>query len=114
MTLPVPANLETTPDEQFYVDLLDAGRACSADRREFVHLWRFKCLDPYTAADQLGKSPGKDEAAGKLTYVTLFGLEEARQRLAALELELGQRAAEIEGADGPLAAIARYVARRRS
>jgi geranylgeranyl pyrophosphate synthase len=71
-------------------------------------------LDATASADELGKSPGKDSAAGKLTYVTLYGLDTARQRLDELERKLIDEASEIEGADGELAAIARYVCRRRS
>jgi len=71
-------------------------------------------LDATASADDLGKSPGKDSAAGKLTYVTLYGLDTARRRLDELERKLIDEASEIEGADGELAAIARYVCRRRS
>jgi len=71
-------------------------------------------LDATGTAQDLGKSPGKDAESGKLTYVTLYGLENARRRLADLEERLVGQAAEIEGEDGDLAAIARYVARRRS
>ena len=42
-------------------------------------------LDATATADDLGKSPGKDADAGKLTYVTLYGLDAARERLADLE-----------------------------
>ncbi len=35
-------------------------------------------LDATGTAEQLGKTPGKDEAAGKVTYVTLHGLERSR------------------------------------
>ena len=34
-------------------------------------------LDATGTADQLGKTPGKDKAAGKVTYVTLHGLDRA-------------------------------------
>jgi len=71
-------------------------------------------LDATASADDLGKSPGKDSAAGKLTYVTLYGLDTARRRLDELERKLIDEAIEIEGADGELAAIASYVCRRRS
>jgi geranylgeranyl pyrophosphate synthase len=71
-------------------------------------------LDATASAQDLGKSPGKDAEAGKLTYVTLFGLENARGRLDDLEERLVGQAAEIEGPDGDLAAIARYAARRRN
>jgi geranylgeranyl pyrophosphate synthase len=71
-------------------------------------------LDATATADELGKSPGKDADAGKLTYVTLYGLDEARERLADIEARLTERTAEIEGPDGELAAIARFVTRRRN
>ena len=37
-------------------------------------------LDASAATEDLGKTAGKDEAAGKLTFVTLYGLEAARRR----------------------------------
>lgn len=36
-------------------------------------------LDTTGTAEELGKTPGKDLAAGKVTYVSLFGLERARE-----------------------------------
>jgi geranylgeranyl diphosphate synthase type II len=36
-------------------------------------------LDATGTAEELGKTPGKDEAAGKATYVSLHGLERARE-----------------------------------
>jgi geranylgeranyl pyrophosphate synthase len=71
-------------------------------------------LDATASADDLGKSPGKDADVGKLTYVTLYGLESARRRLSELETRLVELATELEGPDGPLSAIARFVARRSS
>ena len=35
-------------------------------------------------AEQLGKDPHQDEANGKLTYVSLYGLEGARKRASQL------------------------------
>ena len=70
-------------------------------------------LDATATAEELGKSPGKDARAGKLTYVTLFGLANARARLDELEAVLVERARAIEGDDGALGALASYVARRR-
>jgi geranylgeranyl diphosphate synthase type II len=35
-------------------------------------------LDATGTAAELGKTPGKDEASGKVTYVSLYGLERAR------------------------------------
>jgi geranylgeranyl diphosphate synthase type II len=37
-------------------------------------------LDATSTPEQLGKTPGKDERAGKLTIVTLHGLEAAKER----------------------------------
>jgi geranylgeranyl pyrophosphate synthase len=71
-------------------------------------------LDTTADAADLGKSPGKDEAAGKLTYVTLYGLDQAQRRLDELEQQLVERAGAIEGPDGELAALARFVCRRKS
>ncbi len=71
-------------------------------------------LDATATAEDLGKSPGKDADAGKLTYVTLYGLDSARGRLTDLEATLADQAKEIEGPEGELAAIATFVARRRS
>ncbi len=69
-------------------------------------------LDATASADQLGKSPGKDQASGKLTYVTLFGLDSARRRLAEVEERMTSRADGLEGPDGELAALAHYVCQR--
>jgi geranylgeranyl pyrophosphate synthase len=69
-------------------------------------------LDETASAEDLGKSPGKDLAAGKLTFVTLYGLDSARRRLGEVEQRLVERAREIEGPDGELAAVAHFVCRR--
>jgi len=71
-------------------------------------------LDATASVEDLGKSPGKDLASGKLTYVTLYGLDSARRRLDELEPRLAERAGEIEGPDGELAAVATFVCRRNA
>jgi len=71
-------------------------------------------LDATASVQELGKSPGKDEAAGKLTYVTLYGLDEARRLRNDLEAELVDLAQHLEGHDGNLSALAVYVCRRSS
>ncbi|MGV3485695.1 MAG: polyprenyl synthetase family protein [Planctomycetaceae bacterium] len=42
------------------------------------------CLDHTSTAETLGKRAGKDQARGKLTYPGLMGLNEAKQKAAAL------------------------------
>ena len=71
-------------------------------------------LDATADAEELGKSPGKDEAAGKLTYVTLYGLDQAQRRLDELDQRLVERANALEGPDGELGALAQFVCRRKS
>lgn len=67
-------------------------------------------LDCTQTAEQLGKTPGKDVAADKATYVKLFGMTTARDRL---ETSVREAEAALDGlgerADA-LGAIARYVA----
>ena len=41
-------------------------------------------LDEISTFEELGKSIGKDEASGKLTYVSLYGLEEAKNKFTRL------------------------------
>lgn len=69
-------------------------------------------LDVTASAEQLGKTPGKDEALGKLTYVTLYGLARARElmrdHIDAAVTALGPLGTAAE----PLEAIARYVGDR--
>jgi geranylgeranyl diphosphate synthase type II len=69
-------------------------------------------LDVTGTAASLGKSPGKDAAAGKLTYPAVWGLEAARKELDALAGSLLREAEELEGGAGTLGALVNYVARR--
>lgn len=41
-------------------------------------------MDEISSFEELGKSIGKDEASGKLTYVSLYGLEEAKNKFKTL------------------------------
>ena len=69
-------------------------------------------LDVTGSAASLGKSPGKDAAAGKLTYPAVFGLDAARRERDALAGSLAEDARRLEGADGTLGALVAFVARR--
>jgi geranylgeranyl diphosphate synthase, type II len=69
-------------------------------------------LDVTGSAESLGKSPGKDAAAGKLTYPAVYGLQAARRKLEALSHTLMVEAEGLEGSGGTLGAMVSYVARR--
>ncbi|HEY9721169.1 MAG TPA: farnesyl diphosphate synthase [Oscillatoriaceae cyanobacterium] len=65
--------------------------------------------DATCSAEELGKTPGKDQAAGKATYVALYGLAAARERLAATTSSAIAAIAEWGPEAEPLRAIARFV-----
>lgn len=66
-------------------------------------------LDVTKTAEELGKTPGKDEAAGKATYPALYGLDAAKAKLdAEVAGALSALSGWGEGAE-PLRAIARFV-----
>ena len=68
-------------------------------------------LDVEGASEDLGKTAGKDAAAGKPTYPAIFGLEESR-RLADSCLERALGALDAAGLAGQLPALARWVVSR--
>jgi geranylgeranyl pyrophosphate synthase len=70
-------------------------------------------LDATASAAELGKNPS-DAERGKSTYVSLYGLDEARRR-GEVEVRTALGAlAEVGLAAPPLEALARYVLERRS
>ena len=70
-------------------------------------------LDVEGSADELGKSAGKDAAAAKPTYPSLFGVERSR-RLATDCVERARAALADAGVSGQLLAIANWVVTRRN
>ena len=70
-------------------------------------------LDVEEASAVLGKTSGKDAAAGKPTYPALYGIEESRRRAGA-SLRLALDAIGRAGIEGQLPAIARWVVERRN
>jgi geranylgeranyl diphosphate synthase type II len=66
-------------------------------------------LDVTGDAKSLGKTPGKDQAANKVTWVTLFGEEETRARLKHLEEEGLDLLDNLECAGEPATALRRLL-----
>jgi len=66
-------------------------------------------LDVTGSEEQLGKPSGSDERHGKLTYVSLFGLERARELAAESHAEALAALAEAGGDPGDLRKVADYI-----
>jgi len=66
-------------------------------------------LDVTGSDEQLGKPRGSDERHGKLTYVSLFGLERARELAAESHAKATAALAEAEGQTGDLKGVADYI-----
>jgi geranylgeranyl diphosphate synthase type II len=66
-------------------------------------------LDVTGSDEQLGKPHGSDERHGKLTYVSLFGLERARELAAESHANATAALAEAKGDTGDLRGIADYI-----
>jgi geranylgeranyl diphosphate synthase, type II len=66
-------------------------------------------LDVTGSAERLGKTHGSDERHGKLTYVSLFGLERARELAADSHAKATAALAGATGETGDLSRIADYI-----
>jgi len=71
-------------------------------------------LDATGTAAELGKTPGKDEAAGKVTYVSLHGLERARELADAARARVNARLAELPADTTVLAELVATIRDRRA
>jgi geranylgeranyl diphosphate synthase type II len=71
-------------------------------------------LDETEAAEQLGKTAGKDAAAGKATYVSVHGLERAREMAAELRSQALDALEPLGRRGDRLAEIARLIVDRHS
>jgi geranylgeranyl diphosphate synthase, type II len=66
-------------------------------------------LDVTESEERLGKPRGSDERHGRLTYVSLFGLERARQLAADSHAKASEALAEARGETDDLRRIADYI-----
>jgi len=66
-------------------------------------------LDVTGSDEQLGKPRGSDERHGKITYVSLFGLQRARELAAESHAKATAALAEAEGETGDLRGVADYI-----
>jgi geranylgeranyl diphosphate synthase, type II len=66
-------------------------------------------LDVTESDERLGKPHGSDERHGKLTYVSLFGLERARELAAESHAKATNALAEAAGETGDLRRVADYI-----
>jgi geranylgeranyl diphosphate synthase, type II len=71
-------------------------------------------LDVTGSDEQLGKPQGSDERHGKLTYVSLFGLEDARRRAAESHAQARTALSEAAGETADLGRIADYIHTRQT
>ena len=71
-------------------------------------------LDATGTAAELGKTPGKDEAAGKVTYVSLHGLERARELADEARARVNQRLDALSADTSVLAALVEAIRERRA
>lgn len=71
-------------------------------------------LDLEGSDEQLGKTAGKDERQGKLTYPSLFGIPAARARVAELLDEATVAARGVSSTPNRLGDLARFICTRQS
>jgi len=71
-------------------------------------------LDATGTAQELGKTPGKDEAAGKVTYVSLHGLESARELADAARTRVDERLAGLPADTAILREVVATIHERRA
>jgi len=71
-------------------------------------------LDATGTAEELGKTPGKDEAAGKVTYVSLYGLDRARELADEARTRVNERLEELPVDTSVLAELVSAIRERHS
>src|SRR5436190_23876806 len=71
-------------------------------------------LDVTGSDEELGKPHGSDERHGKLTYVSLFGLERARELAAESHRNANEALSEVSGDPHDLSQITDFIYKRQS
>jgi geranylgeranyl pyrophosphate synthase len=71
-------------------------------------------LDVTATAEDLGKTPGKDQRASKATYPSLYGIDATRTRARAVRNQACAALDEIEGQTRTLRGIADFILERRA
>jgi geranylgeranyl diphosphate synthase type II len=71
-------------------------------------------LDVTGSDDELGKPHGSDARHGKLTYVSLFGLDRARELAAESHAHAREALEAIDGATGDLELITDFIHTRQT
>jgi geranylgeranyl diphosphate synthase type II len=71
-------------------------------------------LDATGTADELGKTPGKDAAAGKVTYVSLHGLDRAREIADDVRARVESRLESLPADTGVLEQLVATIRERRA
>ena len=69
-------------------------------------------LDVTSTAEELGKTPGKDEEQGKLTHVTVYGMEAAREMAEKESVAAKEALAGLLAADDFLMLLPDYLVHR--
>jgi len=92
----------------------DAILAGYGERLGLLFQIRDDLLDLEGTAGELGKTPGKDAAAGKLTYPGLYGSAASRARIAALAAEATGLAGELGESANLLASLVVFLSERTS
>lgn len=69
-------------------------------------------LDATSSPAELGKATGRDAANAKLTYVRVYGVEEARRQACAHAAEAEAALSGLDDRSDPLRALARFIVER--